>query len=359
MSTVAFSKPTVQPERSTWAIARVDSTRGMPLCFIWCLLIITSDNNCFGQSPMIPRPDYYEISVPKRADAEKLLASPIPFGTNLSGSRFQQIYSASHFPELPQAGFFITDLYFRAGCNGKGGSFITNLALRMTTTSKEVGQLSSSFDDNLSVDTVNVYGGGVITINGRLPQLYCDKPLSDQYLEWDYTIALATPFFYDPRKGNLLLDWVIPEHEIVPKGFLMLNEVTRDLSNGTSSIAAAGTNAARAEITSDTGLVTRFFMAPFPRLSVTPTESGLAVSWPTKPSPARLQERDPVAEGGLWRDAVTPGLRRNELISLWEVPNSELTKSRYFRLYWDTPQIGLPATTVEVPAKATPKPLTP
>ncbi len=323
-----------------------------------CLLMVVLSIQGFAQLPMIPRPEYYNVTVPKRAETDKLLASPIPFGTNLSGSRFQQVYPASHFADIPSGGAFITDIYLRPGCHGDGGTFIPDLKLRMCTTPRTAGSLDPFFENNVSQDALEVYSSPLTTIRGNLDIRECENLLQSR-LDWKHTLGLVTPFFYDPKKGSLLLDWTIPAHTLEHKSFRVWTEVTGDLSDGTSSIAAAGTNATQAEFVSNAGLVTRFIMAPFPRLSVTPSEAGLILSWPTKPSPTRLQVRDSLLPAVQWVDFVDPAIVRGDLTSYIELSNQALSERRYFRLYWDTPQIGLPNTTVEVPAKPTPKPLTP
>ena len=136
-------------------------------------------------------------------------------------------------------------------------------------------------------------------------------------------------------------------------------ESTVDLTDNISSVVGEGTNATTAQIVQPNGLVTRFLFAPFPQMSVTPTETSITVSWPTEPNPTRLQYKDSPDPAVPWKDYSEPGIWGDDLLSLLEIPRGSLRTNRYFRLYWNSPQVGLPDTTIEIPAEPAPKLLIP
>ncbi|MBL9171119.1 MAG: hypothetical protein JNN07_25525 [Verrucomicrobiales bacterium] len=314
---------------------------------------------------MIPDPTYYTLAIPATAETSKNRATTkVPFGTFWSGCRYQQVFNASHFSKLPPGGGFMFRLYFRPGCGGTQGTFMTNTVVRMCTTARAAGQLSPVFDENLGADVLTVATVPLSAANGYLPIERCvpNPPLSDT-LAWYLFMRLRTPFLYNPAKGNLLLELLISAH--VPEldqdfeNSPILLEPSAEKVDGISSIAAGSTNALSAEVVNPYGLVAQVVFAPFPTLSVTPTDTNLVLSWPSHPEPIRLQHKDSLDPSVAWRDYTEPGIQRFELTSLLEIPRASLQARRYFRLYWNSPQVGLPDTTVEVGPEPAPTPVIP
>jgi hypothetical protein len=125
-------------------------------------------------------------------------ASIVPFSPETFGHdsiRFQQVYGASGFSALGIGGGFITDLYFSVDAAGRGfGATLPSIEILMSTTLRNPDELSTSFADNLGLETAKVYSRGPLTLFAFGPSVI------------DVHISLQTPYFYDPADGNLLLE---------------------------------------------------------------------------------------------------------------------------------------------------------
>lgn len=112
-----------------------------------------------------------------------------PFGCYSFGGRYQQAYNGVRFGTSPlQIGsisFFGDEIL--------AGVLASTYTLRLSTTSRPLGALSTTFDDNLGVDAATVYRG---MLSGVL--------VPGQAMN----VAFSTPFVFDPAAGNLLLDVV-------------------------------------------------------------------------------------------------------------------------------------------------------
>ena len=110
-----------------------------------------------------------------------------PFGCYSFGGRYQQTYSAQRFGtgllQISSISFFGDEIL--------AGVLASTYTLRLSTTDRGLGTLSTTFDDNLGVDVATVFRG---MLSGEL--------IPGQAI----SIAFATPFVYDPTAGNLLLD---------------------------------------------------------------------------------------------------------------------------------------------------------
>lgn len=108
----------------------------------------------------------------------------LPFGREIAG-RYQQVYSGSRFASA----VFLDAITFYADEKVASGFYGGSYHLRLSTTAAAVGGLSTTWDANLGTDAYTVFSGflsGVVT--------------------GSYTFKLANPFYYDPTRGNLLLD---------------------------------------------------------------------------------------------------------------------------------------------------------
>jgi hypothetical protein len=179
------------------------------------------------------------------------------FGTG--GSRAQTVYESRLFGNFdgPRA---ITAIAFRAFLGSAPGAFFgptvagTDVTVRLSTTARgESGplQLSTSFADNLGTDLTTVFTGPfsvTTTLAGS----------------FDYVLRLATPFVYDPSRGNLLLDVLIPTTaEVLRSGILgnltfdQLNRVgdgvasVGDFTNGGATRGFLGTDGAAIRFVSE------------------------------------------------------------------------------------------------------------
>lgn len=111
--------------------------------------------------------------------------------------RIQQVYAASHFPNLP---IWIRELHWRAKPGEKASTAsLPDFDLRLSTTAKSPNGLSSTFAENVGTDEVVVLKGRVdLETNANGPAAGPNP--------FDLLIRFRTPFLYDPSKGNLLVD---------------------------------------------------------------------------------------------------------------------------------------------------------
>jgi hypothetical protein len=143
------------------------------------------------------------VTIPSAAQAgEGNSDNQFPFNGN--PIRYQQVilasefFSASEFPPEPR---MITRIAMRPDA-ATGAAFsetLSNVQINLSTTPKAPGSLSENFADNIGSDEVVVY-------SGELPlSSACSGPDGGPK-DFDIIITLKTPFLYDPRAGNLLLD---------------------------------------------------------------------------------------------------------------------------------------------------------
>lgn len=307
---------------------------------------------------VIPSMGYKYPFFPARAKTNKLQGSSlVPFGTNWNGtkwlgSRFQQVYNASLFTNLPAGGMFIGWMWVRPGCGGDDSSSITNLVIRMSTTPKSAGTLSPVFDENLGADVTNVHVYLGASIDGYMRSFICDFPSSSGALAPLSSIFFLSSYFYDPMKGNLLVEMLIPDHvpgraDSPQPGQLLRAEVSDGLQDGMSCIEARGTNAVRASKSYPFGLVTRFLMVGLPKLWALPDGDQIALVWPAVPNPLRLQYKDDLQADTLWMDHDVTGVL-SDPFKLLRIPKSSIPARRYYRLYWNSPQPGIPGNGLEL-----------
>jgi len=131
------------------------------------------------------------------ADANSMYANTAP---PAAGGRCQELYAASYFAGV-NAGVII-----RMACRpdrlvtASRTVELRGYELRLSTTKRGPGGLSSRFDDNLGPDTTLVFTGDVVwTTDG--------DDAADGPREFDYVVPFQRLFLYDPSKGNLLVEW--------------------------------------------------------------------------------------------------------------------------------------------------------
>ncbi|HWY40412.1 MAG TPA: alkaline phosphatase family protein [Chthoniobacterales bacterium] len=111
--------------------------------------------------------------------------------------RYQQVFDASQFSRLNPGGGLINRIRFRG--HGPGVPFtatVPQLQVNLSTTSKTPDGLSSTFADNVGSDNTQVFSGPLqtaVTFTGGATN-------------FEVVVNFTTPFFYNPAKGNLLLD---------------------------------------------------------------------------------------------------------------------------------------------------------
>lgn len=121
-----------------------------------------------------------------------------PFDIGSSTMRYQQVYAASQFGELPAGGGFVTAIAFRLHPGWSSFSNVLSaVQINLSTTSKAPGGLSTTFAANVGANNTVVYNNGALS----LASANIGNPP-----EFDIVIPLTTPFLYNPAAGNLLLD---------------------------------------------------------------------------------------------------------------------------------------------------------
>jgi hypothetical protein len=293
-------------------------------------------------------PPSVRIAVPNElAQVEGNAGSRLPFDYN-SPVHYQQVYDASQFAKVPTGGAWVTFIHFRADITSSTGWGITNLRVNLSTTIKAPDHLSPVFAENVGGDATRVFGPAHYGTPG---------PHSGSPSPWDGQIELSLPFFYDPARGNLLLD--LTHEGIWPfDGFsqdCILD--TQDVAGDSVSRAAAfSLGASEAEVLDTVGLATRFQFDPTPELTVAYETNQVVLSWPFDPTTFRLQQADAAGGPGSWQDYPEPtppfGFYRYV-----RIPQTALQASRFYRLVMDTPQpLPSPPTSPTVQVDAVIKP---
>lgn len=198
------------------------------------------------------------LTVPFPGDSEGNTFSTIPFTAGPQTSlRFQQLYDFAGDDILGiQGPFLIRSISFREDATHQFGftSYFRDFQLNLSTTSRSDDGLSSVFSENVGADDRVVIPRGEFRIGAS-----------------QVIIRLTTPFLYNPREGNLLLDirnyggggtgWAIPP--FVGSAYL---DALNTLGDGVSSVSATSINALSGS-TSTLGLVTTFHMTQVPEPS--------------------------------------------------------------------------------------------
>ena len=140
-----------------------------------------------------------EVVVPNSNDAvEGNSSSSLLNLTNSTASefKFQQVYDASEFGSSRTV---ITRIAFRPS-ESAGHAFssttLRDFVAKLSTTSKSVDGLSSTYSENPGPDEITVFSGDLTIASNNI-----GSPPA-----FDIIINLAVPFMYDPNLGNLLLE---------------------------------------------------------------------------------------------------------------------------------------------------------
>lgn len=172
---------------------------------------------------------------------------PAPFTySGTTGSRTQQVY-ASRFFTTAQT---ITSLAFRSTPGFFNGANYADVGITLSTTSfgDESGTpLSSVFADNVGSDAVSVYQGA----------LSFAAPTTGGF---DYVVNFMNPFFYDPGKGNLLLDVLLPNGTMVSGSsfFLASYDTANAFDDGVYSVNSVFDGSATSGIANTAAAITQF-----------------------------------------------------------------------------------------------------
>ena len=119
----------------------------------------------------------------------------------LNSQRYQQVYAASEFGDAGGP-IRITALAFRPDTNMWASAFAGSLPrvqINFSTTAVNPGKLSLFFAENVGPDETVVFTGPLALSSSFTGPAEGPK-------DFDIRIPLTTPFLYDPKSGNLLMD---------------------------------------------------------------------------------------------------------------------------------------------------------
>ena len=170
--------------------------------------------------------------------------------------RYQQVFDASQFSRLTPGGGLINRIAFRG--HGPGIPFtgtVAQLQVNLSTTSKAPDGLSSIFAENVGPNDTQVFSGPFQTA-----VTFTGDPTN-----FEVVLNFTTPFYYDPAKGNLLLDVrnlqggteVPPNDQQLDGTNASGDSVSRVYNFGDATATAAGQTGGVDEKDSY-GLITRF-----------------------------------------------------------------------------------------------------
>jgi len=138
--------------------------------------------------------------------------------------RNQTVYNSSLFSSL-SGPISITGINYRldAPLDATFNQTIPDFQLRMSTTSRAAGNLSTTFADNVGPD-VTLVRSGVLVNNHTAGAGPGPRP-------FNVSVSLQTPFVYDPTAGSLLLDYRVTGNTL----FNRFYDGTNNFSPGVTS----------------------------------------------------------------------------------------------------------------------------
>jgi PEP-CTERM motif len=170
----------------------------------------------------------------------------LPFGD--LENRYQQVYGSSDFGSTP---ILITEMDFTPFFDGAFNFTVSNISLFLSSTSKPVGGLDLTLNNNLGADNTQVYGGALTLSSAGVPGIF------------DISIPLATPFTYDPTAGNLLLE----VRNFSGDGQFIFFGAQAGVDTVSRAGNTVGANLPLATFRDTFGLVTQFITQPVPEPS--------------------------------------------------------------------------------------------
>ncbi len=261
---------------------------------------------------------------------------------------YQQVYGASQFTNVAPGGSFLIAIAFRQDCSNRYGGRNTNIQVRVSTSLRGPDQLSPIFSQNIGSDELLVLSTSSFTYGEDcdLCSMHCPTPR-----DTIDALNFSTPFFYDPSRGNLLID-IQHAGFNTTHGPEVLGPIFADTQNvagdGVSRVAALSSTSSTAEFLDTEGAVTLFEFFPAPRLSVELQGASLEIVWPTHPSVFQLQWATKLGSSAAWQNY--PGsihdtfLERDVQIPL---NSASLKTPKFFRLFWNSPQPGISGGAVQ------------
>lgn len=275
-------------------------------------------------------------------------------------TRYQQVYGATDFHALPSSGALLIGITFRNDCVRNEFNVVSsNLTFTLSTSSRGPDNLSPTFAENRGADGTVVFSAASVDFPHGF-DLCGDRP------DWRFTAGFPVnpQFFYRPSRGNLVVEiqcagladfW--PAFNWRP----VLIDAEDSVGDAVSSQFSFSLTNRTAEVIETKGLATRFLFTPIPFIRVTNETNNIILTWPTY-VPVVLQSKLKLQSPSAWQSVTneTEKFGGSELLVL---PQQSLTGSRYFRLFWNSPQPGIenllppsPGLVIESSAASTPSP---
>jgi hypothetical protein len=263
-------------------------------------------------------------------------ASRLPFGYPIA-VHYQQVFDASQFGRVPNGGAFLTRIFPRADCSSTFKWLVTNLQVNLSTTLKSPDNLSAVFAENVGDDEMIVFGPKNYIPPGSASTMgSCPDP---QPFGTGNEINLDIPFFYNPARGNLLMDlrhlgnsWKFGDPRQPDEHKL---DAQNMLGDSVSRAAAFSVTTTMAEVVDSSGLVLEFQFDPIPSLTNSITTNGVLITWPTLPTTFLLQWSERLGMDGAWRP-YTNEIGGGGLYRMVTIPFERLKGSEFFRLAWES-----------------------
>lgn len=259
----------------------------------------------------------------------------------MSSMRYQQVYNASVFSNVPPECIYVSTLTFFEGFTQQGltSLTITNMQINLSTTQRAADGLSTNFAENIGPDDTVVFGPG--------PHVF-DGVVSGSR----FPIQLNPPFRYNPATGNLLLDVRI----FNGAGPVAINlprlEAFNSLTDESSRVWATNVTDGIASGADTAGLDTVVQFSPVPSLVIyttgtnnTPTNY-IVVDWPSEPTVFRLQQSAKLGTGVIWQTVS------NITIPRYYFPLESAGSAGFYRLIWQTGEPIQPAALSVMPLKS-------
>ncbi len=250
----------------------------------------------------------------------------------LTSMRYQQVYDASVFSNVPPECIYVTTLTFFQGFSQKGSTLltITNMEINLSTTQRAADNLSTNFAENVGADETIVFGPARHDFN---------DVISDRF-----QILLDRPFRYIPATGNLLLDVRIFNGAGPVAMNLPRLEAFNSSTDESSRVWATNVMALVADGADTTGLDTVMQFSAVPSLLIyttgtnnTPTDY-IVIDWPSQPSVFRLQQSAKLGSSAIWQTVT------NATAPRYFFPLESAGSSAFYRLVWEEGQPVQPAT---------------
>jgi hypothetical protein len=240
-----------------------------------------------------------------------LIGRPFPESVFYQEMRYQQVYAASAFEAIQPPGAFLIEILFRPDPRAWG--IITNVQVSVSTTQRGPDDLSPVFHENIGPDQWVVFPSSRFEVS------------SPGGTSFNFILPVRHGFWYDPRKGNLLLD-------VRASGGRFVRSLDNDLDaeraegDAVSSIMAPSVSARQADMVDTVGLITKFTFAPIPNLVVTHEQGRVVLRWLGAPNFFSLEVAS--SPNGPWR-AYQGNMSGPEVI----IEPRHLSTAQYFRLH--------------------------